>query len=102
MWGAFVSSTIFATDRLVYFRSAPGTKMVELTNAPRVAFEADGRDGARRWSVTIKGTAQRLAFDSEIEASGIQRLASLEPTEKFNYVRITPHSVSGRRFASVR
>jgi len=86
------------TDRLIYFRTAPGTKMVELTRMPRVAFEADGVRAGRRWSVTLKGTAQRLGFDSEIEASGIQALRSLEPSSKWNYVRITPHSISGRRF----
>jgi len=88
------------SHRLLYFRSAPGTKMVELTRAPRVAFEADGSSDGLRWSVTVKGVAQRLGFDSEIEASGIRELRSLEPSDKWNYVRITPHGISGRRFAS--
>jgi nitroimidazol reductase NimA-like FMN-containing flavoprotein (pyridoxamine 5'-phosphate oxidase superfamily) len=85
-------------DRLLYFRSAPGTKMVELTRMPRVALEADGIRAGRLWSVTVKGDAQRLSVDSEIEASGIQRLHSLDPSTKWNYVRITPRAISGRRF----
>ena len=85
-------------NRLVYFRTAPGKKMVDLTEAPRVAFEADGAAAGLRWSVVVKGTAQRLNSDPEIEDSGIRELQSLEPSFKWNYVRITPHTISGRRF----
>jgi len=90
------------TDRLLYFRTAPGTKMIELTAEPRVAFEADGLLAGRRWSVTLKGIAQRLSSDAEIGDSGIQRLRSLEPSTKWNYVRVTPSAVTGRRFRPTR
>lgn len=89
-------------DRVVYFASAPGSKLVDITTNPRVAFEADGTAGRRRWSVVLKGEAARLAFDSEIEESGVRHLHSLSPTEKWNYVRISPTSISGRRFMSRR
>jgi len=89
-------------DGLVYFRTAPGTKIIELTSAPRVAFEADGTRGTRYWSVAIKGDARRLDSDAEIVASGILRLHSLDPAAKWNYVRITPRSISGRHFEPVR
>ena len=85
-------------DRQIYFRTAPGTKMVELTAEPRVAFEADGSDDGGRWSVTVKGTAERLSYDTDIERSGIQRLHSLDPATKWNYVRILPLAISGRWF----
>jgi nitroimidazol reductase NimA-like FMN-containing flavoprotein (pyridoxamine 5'-phosphate oxidase superfamily) len=91
----------YVTDSgLVYLRTAPGSKMEALTAAPRVAFEVDAVRDAIRWSVVIKGTAERLKFDDEIEKSGILQLRSLEPSPKWNYVRITPHSITGRRFAS--
>ena len=90
-------------DRTIYFRSTSGTKMVELTENPRVTFEADGvdTDGAH-WSVVVKGSAARLTFDDEIEASGVRSLRSLVPADTWNYVRITPDVITGRRFAAGR
>jgi nitroimidazol reductase NimA-like FMN-containing flavoprotein (pyridoxamine 5'-phosphate oxidase superfamily) len=90
------------TNRLVYFRSAPGTKMIDLTRAPRVAFESDDTTATHWWSVVIKGDAERLTFDTEIEESGVARLRSDAPTTKWNYVRITPREISGRSFQRTR
>ncbi|NEM90481.1 pyridoxamine 5'-phosphate oxidase family protein [Galbitalea soli] len=84
----------------VYFRSAPGQKLVDVTASPFVAFEVDGVHERRRWSVVVRGDAERLAFDSEIHASGIALLKSQAPTEKWNYVRISPKTITGRRFTS--
>jgi nitroimidazol reductase NimA-like FMN-containing flavoprotein (pyridoxamine 5'-phosphate oxidase superfamily) len=86
-------------SRLVYLRTSPGTKIEALTIAPRVAFEVDAIRDAVRWSVVVKGTAERLKFDDEIEESGILELRSVDPSPKWNYVRITPHNISGRRYA---
>lgn len=85
-------------DDQVYFRSGPGTKLIRLTAAPEVAFEVDGRDGDRAWSVVVKGTAARLDDDEEIVASGLLAAAAAHPTEKLNYVRIDAREVTGRRF----
>ncbi len=85
----------------VYFRSAPGTKLIDITLYPAVAFEADGTADGERWSVVVRGEAHRLEYDSEIEESGIHELRSYSPTEKWNYVRIDPRIVSGRRFRRV-
>ena len=84
--------------RTVLFRSAPGSKLALVAEHPRVAFEADAYTDEDAWSVILWGTAERLAFDDEIEHSGILGLVSWNPDEKFNYVRITPDRVSGRRF----
>ncbi len=82
----------------VYFRSAPGSKLMELAEHPTVAFESDGRQWGKRWSVVVRGTAERLWDDAEIEACGILQLPTSSPTEKWNYVRITPSTITGRRF----
>jgi nitroimidazol reductase NimA-like FMN-containing flavoprotein (pyridoxamine 5'-phosphate oxidase superfamily) len=87
-------------DRVIFFRTAPGSKLMDLTAHPVVALEADGTLNRRRWSVVVKGTAVRLASDEEIEASGVLSLHSLVPTEKWNYVRITATSITGRQFRS--
>lgn len=83
-------------DRMLYFRSAPGTKLMELVEHPHVAVQVERlRDG--RWSsVVIKGRAERLAFDDEIIESGVMTLVTSGPGEKANYVRVTPDSITGR------
>ena len=84
-------------DRTVLFRSGPGSKLVNLTAAPLVAFEADSFDGRWHSSVVIHGRATRLDNDDEILESGVNRLVSWSQTPKFNYVRITPTDITGRR-----
>jgi len=89
-------------DDALYLRSAPGTKLVRIADAPDVAFEIDGRDGDELWSVVVRGRAERLDDDAEILASGVRDLAGPHPSEKLNYVRIRPRVVTGRRFRAVR
>jgi nitroimidazol reductase NimA-like FMN-containing flavoprotein (pyridoxamine 5'-phosphate oxidase superfamily) len=85
-----------ARDGRIYFRSAPGTKIAELTQSPRVAFESDGRTMLARWSVVVRGTAHRLNSDAEIAQSGIEALHAWQPGDKFNYFEIRPELVTGR------
>jgi hypothetical protein len=66
-----------------------------------VAFEIDGVDNGQRWSVVVRGSAVRLGSDSEIQDTKINQLPTLTPTDKWNYVRITPRTVTGRRFVAV-
>ena len=84
-------------DNAVLFRSGPGSKLVNLTAAPLVAFEADSFDGRWHSSVVIHGRATRLSSDEEILESGVEHLVSWSQTPKFNYVRITPTDITGRR-----
>ena len=85
------------TGEEIFFRSAPGSKLADIAANPVVAFEVDGRHGGHRWSVVVKGTAHRLDRDDMIESSGVLRLPTATSTEKFNYVRIIPTSISGHR-----
>ena len=85
-------------ERSVLFRSAPGTKLELVLDRARIAFEADDFTATRAWSVVVHGTAERLASDDEIVASGVDRLVSWTPVEKDNFVRIIPDRISGRRF----
>jgi uncharacterized protein len=86
-------------DSAIYFRSAPGAKLVDLTAHSGVAFEIDGQLAHRVWSVVVAGIATRIASDVEIHESGIQALATWHPSDKFNYVCLRPTSVTGRSFA---
>jgi nitroimidazol reductase NimA-like FMN-containing flavoprotein (pyridoxamine 5'-phosphate oxidase superfamily) len=85
--------------RELFFRSAPGSKLIDLTRDPSIAFEIDGERAHHVWSVVVHGTAHRLASDQEIEESGIMLLHTWHPGDKYNYVQIRPESVSGRSFA---
>ena len=85
-------------DGTLLFRTAPGTKLVELTVHSGVAFEIDGFDDITAWSVVVKGTAARLEHQDEIDRADMLPLTPWIPTLKYRYVRITPTSLSGRSF----
>jgi nitroimidazol reductase NimA-like FMN-containing flavoprotein (pyridoxamine 5'-phosphate oxidase superfamily) len=85
-------------DRAVYFRSAPGSKLVDLGHSPEVTFEIDGQSAHHVWSVVIHGVASMLLTDAEVDESGLRALRTWYPSDKFNYVRITPTTVTGRDF----
>lgn len=80
------------------FRTAPGTKLLELTINAHVAFEVDGYTDDAAWSVVLKGTAREIEKQSEIDAADRLPLEPWIPTLKYRYVRVTPTAFSGRRF----
>lgn len=82
----------------LYFRTAPGSKLAELTANPRVAFEVDGYDDDSAYSVVVKGTAERLERQADIDAADQLPLIPWIPTLKYRWVRIRPESVTGRAF----
>jgi nitroimidazol reductase NimA-like FMN-containing flavoprotein (pyridoxamine 5'-phosphate oxidase superfamily) len=88
------------SDATIFLRSAPGSKLVDIANEPEVAFEADGKRRRTRWSVVAKGTAQRMAYDADIHDSGVLELRTLTSSAKWNYVRIIPATITGRRFTA--
>jgi nitroimidazol reductase NimA-like FMN-containing flavoprotein (pyridoxamine 5'-phosphate oxidase superfamily) len=82
----------------VLFRTAPGSKLAELSANPHVAFEVDEYDDAFAASVVLKGTARRLELQDEIDAADALALTSWVPTLKYRWVRISPATITGRRF----
>jgi len=89
-------------DGAIYIRSAPGSKLVDIAHASSVAFEVDGSRRRTHWSVVVQGTAERMSLDSDIQTSGVLELPTMTSSAKWNYVRIAPFSVSGRRFTTDR
>jgi len=88
-------------EQRILFRTAPGTKLIDLTTQPAVAFQTDGHHGREHWSVVARGTARRMMFDSDIVEYGILYLQYTLPTEKWNYVRIEVETITGIRFHGV-
>jgi len=87
-----------ASDRRLLFRTAEGTKLLELTVNDKVAFETDGIGRDEAWSVVVRGQARVLDTQADIEAADQLPLRPLIPTLKYIYVEITPQVVTGRRF----
>ncbi|QAY72575.1 pyridoxamine 5'-phosphate oxidase family protein [Agromyces protaetiae] len=85
-------------DGTIVFRTAPGTKLLELTIRHRVAFEVDGASETEAFSVVVKGDAEE--FDRQAEVFEAERLGVTPwaPEEKDRWVRIIPSEVTGRAF----
>jgi nitroimidazol reductase NimA-like FMN-containing flavoprotein (pyridoxamine 5'-phosphate oxidase superfamily) len=86
------------TDRELYFRSGPGSKLENLLKHPHVAVQVERLQDGHWFSVVLKGKAVRLAADHDIERSGIRQLVPAQPGGKYNYVRVTPDTLIGRTF----
>ncbi|NGP07858.1 pyridoxamine 5'-phosphate oxidase family protein [Rhodococcus sp. 14C212] len=89
-------------DRKLYFRTAEGSKLVELTVHAEVAFEADHVEQDRAWSVVLHGRARNLVHYNEIQEAEELGLQAWVPTPKYNFVEVTATEISGRRFALVK
>jgi hypothetical protein len=87
----------------VAFRTAIGSKLSAAKDQSHVVFEADDYDAGRRagWSVVVKGYAQAVYEDAEIEALNRLGLDSwADQADRPYWIRIRPESVSGRIITS--
>lgn len=82
----------------ILFRTAPGSKLADLSLNPRVAFEVDEHDNDTAASVVAKGIASRLELQREIDEADLLPLRPWIPTLKYHWVRIGAISISGVRF----
>ncbi|PTR31078.1 pyridoxamine 5'-phosphate oxidase-like protein [Rhodococcus sp. OK519] len=85
-------------DGRIYFRSAEGDKLTELTLKPMTTFQVDHADATAAWSVVVRGIARTLVRFDEINAAEALDLQSWVPTAKYNFVEIRPTESDGRRF----
>lgn len=89
---------VVAQDRTLVFRTAPGTKLAEVTVNENVLFESDGILSDQAWSVIVRGTAEQLQTSTELAEVEKLDLRPWTQTVKDHFVRITPTEVSGRHF----
>ncbi|WP_210481329.1 pyridoxamine 5'-phosphate oxidase family protein [Naasia sp. SYSU D00948] len=88
----------FVTDaRTVLFRTAHGTKLLELAVNQYVAFEADRWNIAEGTSVVIRGRASILESAEELDEAARRELSPWVPGAKPVFVRIQPATITGRR-----
>lgn len=86
-------------DREIYINTTPGSKLVESVVNPRVAFEVDEWGPDLAYSVVVKGEVKILDTDAELATAEATGLVTYTTTEKTEWLRLSPTSVSGRRFA---
>ena len=83
----------------VVFRTAGGSKLLQLTVNAVVAFQADGWDEGTGWSVVVKGTAREVEDSDGLRRAERLGLRSWVPTVKEHVIRIEADDIEGRRFA---
>jgi nitroimidazol reductase NimA-like FMN-containing flavoprotein (pyridoxamine 5'-phosphate oxidase superfamily) len=91
----------YTVDRgTLVFRTGEGTKLGGALGETPVALEADGVDAASgmAWSVVVKGKAAALKGTEEILDSASLYLFPWQAGRKDHFVRITPDTITGRRF----
>jgi nitroimidazol reductase NimA-like FMN-containing flavoprotein (pyridoxamine 5'-phosphate oxidase superfamily) len=84
--------------RTVLFRTAEGRKLLSSVIDERVAFEADDHDFDGGWSVVVKGRADAMSDEADLERADRAQLLSWTPSVKQHYVRIVAAEITGRRF----
>lgn len=88
-------------DETLIFRSDPGSKVWDIAANAHVSFEIDGLDEDRHWSVVVTGRAEVIDADEPGTALPHEELVTQNPGAKRILMRITPATVTGRRFRSV-
>lgn len=84
-------------DHLI-FRTSQGNKLLGVVMNADVAFEIDETSSKDAWSVIVRGSARVLETTDDLARAEASRLRSWVPTDKDQFVAITPAEVSGRRF----
>ncbi|MEX3610416.1 pyridoxamine 5'-phosphate oxidase family protein [Rothia sp. LK2588] len=82
----------------IYFRTAAGSKLTRLQITEQVTVEFDRVEGGKAFSVNIHGTARLLTDTDEIDRARKLNIRTWLPTEKIEFVEITPTELTGRRF----
>ncbi|MET1088278.1 MAG: pyridoxamine 5'-phosphate oxidase family protein [Arthrobacter sp.] len=82
------------------FRTGEGTKLAGASGGSAVALEADGvdTDTGLAWSVVVKGTAEVITGNEHILETTQLFLFPWQAGKKDAFIRITPDSITGRRF----
>ena len=83
----------------VVFRTAEGSKLLQVIVNSGVAFEVDSWQEGTGWSVVVKGEAAEVTNGAELDQIEKLHLSPWVPTVKNHVIRITATEISARRFA---
>lgn len=89
------------TDRVVYLRTDPSSRITTVAEARDVAFEVDEVDDAweRGWSVLMQGSLHEVVDDAELERNRELHLRTWAPGGRLHLLRLDVDDISGRRIA---
>ncbi len=84
----------------IVFRTGQGTKLAGATGDSQVAVEADGVDPVTglAWSVVLKGPAKAITSTEGVLDTAALYLFPWQAGRKDTFVRVSPETVTGRRF----
>ncbi|MBX7431040.1 pyridoxamine 5'-phosphate oxidase family protein [Mycobacterium sp. Y57] len=97
-WTEIFPVNFVVQNKTLLFRTAEGTKLLTSVLNEHVLFEADDHNVVEGWSVVVRGSAHLLTTSDEITHAEHAGLYPWVATQKLRFVRITPESLSGRRF----
>ena len=88
-----------ADDDSIVFCTEPGTKLSAVSRGASVVFEVDDSRPLYHagWSVIVKGTAQEITNEEELDALRRGPLHSWATRSTEHWVRISIDEVTGRR-----
>ncbi|WFP17298.1 pyridoxamine 5'-phosphate oxidase family protein [Citricoccus muralis] len=90
---------ILTEQPVVYFRTAPGSKLTAAEVGLPVVLEADGMLPDQGWSVVARGLARELTDEEDIRRVRRLGLTPWVPTFKDHVVAVEVTEISGRHFA---
>lgn len=82
----------------VVFRTAEGSKLLQLIVNSGVAFEVDSWTDSTGWSVVVKGHAHEVTEWDDLARIERLPLKPWVPTVKTHFIRIAVDQIEGRRF----
>ncbi|MEZ0341512.1 pyridoxamine 5'-phosphate oxidase family protein [Mycobacterium sp. pV006] len=97
-WTEIFPVNFVVQDKTILFRTAEGTKLLTTVLNENVLFEADDHSLVEGWSVVVRGRAKLVAGSNDTVKAQRAGLYPWVATPKSRFVRITPQSLTGRRF----
>ena len=94
-----VPINIYARDRIVYFRTAEGSKLLAVSLGGRMAFQVDEWTHEGATSVLAHGTPHVLEGEEREAAAASLDLVPWVATHKEYWVRLDVDEIAGRSFA---
>jgi hypothetical protein len=89
----------YAENRVVYFRTAPGSKLLAALRVQQVSFEIDFVDEVWQegWSVLASGRLRMVTDPEEIDEISRVPLRAWASGKRPHYLRMDIASITGRR-----
>jgi uncharacterized protein len=84
----------------IAFPTKAGTVLDAALSWPWVAFEIDGQDADRGWSVLVVGRAETIEDPEEVARIANWRTVLWRASKSSRWLRVVPEKVTGRRISA--